>query len=66
MSVLLLLSGSPPLFIGAGFVLGLLVGSFLNVVIWRLPIMLEREWREQCTEGVALVEPTAGGDAPAP
>ncbi|HFE38621.1 MAG TPA: prepilin peptidase [Gammaproteobacteria bacterium] len=34
-------------------VLGLLVGSFLNVVIYRLPIMLEREWREQCVEFLA-------------
>jgi len=30
------------------FILGLLVGSFLNVVIYRLPIMMEREWRTQC------------------
>ena len=25
--------------------LGLIVGSFLNVAIYRLPIMLEREWQ---------------------
>ncbi len=31
-----------------GLLLGLLVGSFLNVVIYRLPIMLKSEWREQC------------------
>jgi leader peptidase (prepilin peptidase) / N-methyltransferase len=31
-------------------VLGLLVGSFLNVVIYRVPIMLNREWRAQCAE----------------
>jgi leader peptidase (prepilin peptidase) / N-methyltransferase len=31
-------------------VVGLCVGSFLNVVIHRLPIMLERGWREQCAE----------------
>jgi leader peptidase (prepilin peptidase)/N-methyltransferase len=31
-------------------ILGLLVGSFLNVVIYRLPKMMEAEWREQCTE----------------
>jgi leader peptidase (prepilin peptidase) / N-methyltransferase len=31
-------------------ILGLLVGSFLNVVIYRLPKMLEREWRAQCVE----------------
>ena len=30
--------------------LGLIIGSFLNVVIHRLPIMLEREWREHCAE----------------
>ena len=31
-------------------VFGLLVGSFLNVVIHRLPIMMEREWRRECSE----------------
>lgn len=31
-------------------ILGLIVGSFLNVVIYRLPIMMEREWRMQCAE----------------
>ncbi len=31
-------------------VLGLLVGSFLNVVIYRLPKMLQAGWREQCCE----------------
>lgn len=29
-------------------ILGLLVGSFLNVVIYRLPVMMEREWTSQC------------------
>jgi leader peptidase (prepilin peptidase) / N-methyltransferase len=31
-------------------VFGLVVGSFLNVTIYRLPIMLEREWRAHCAE----------------
>lgn len=31
-------------------ILGLIVGSFLNVVIHRLPIMLQREWAQQCAE----------------
>ncbi len=34
----------------AAAVLGLLVGSFLNVVIHRLPRMLERGWQAQCAE----------------
>lgn len=45
-----LLAGAPALFIGACLVLGLCVGSFLNVVIHRLPLMLERQWREECAE----------------
>ena len=31
-------------------VLGLIVGSFLNVVVHRLPIMMERDWQCQCAE----------------
>ncbi len=33
---------------GVSVLFGLMVGSFLNVVIHRLPRMLDREWREQC------------------
>src|SRR5215467_13869950 len=50
MSAIELLAASPALFIGTCLVLGLLVGSFLNVVIYRLPIILDRQWREQYTE----------------
>lgn len=42
------LLAEPALFAAAALLLGLLIGSFLNVVIHRLPRMLEREWREQC------------------
>ena len=35
-------------FVSTVFILGLLVGSFLNVVIYRLPVMFKREWREDC------------------
>ena len=45
-----LFTQSPILFIGISFVLALLIGSFLNVVIYRLPIMMEREWQAQCEE----------------
>ncbi len=42
-------------------VFGLLVGSFLNVVIYRLPLMLERDWRRQAREqlGLPAAEDTA-------
>lgn len=30
--------------------IGLTVGSFLNVVIYRLPLMLENDWKSQCRE----------------
>jgi leader peptidase (prepilin peptidase) / N-methyltransferase len=46
--VLELLPQSAAAFIGVALVLGLVVGSFLNVVIYRLPIMLERQWQAQC------------------
>jgi leader peptidase (prepilin peptidase) / N-methyltransferase len=42
-------------------VVGLCVGSFLNVVIHRLPKMLDRGWREQCAD----LAGEAVGDAPA-
>lgn len=45
-----LLLDSTFLFVAMTFLIALLVGSFLNVVIYRLPIMMEREWREQCDE----------------
>ncbi len=46
----LVFSEFPFAFVAVVFVLALLIGSFLNVVIYRLPIMMEREWREQCDE----------------
>jgi leader peptidase (prepilin peptidase)/N-methyltransferase len=45
-----LYAANPALFAGSVLVLGLVVGSFLNVVIYRLPVMLDREWRAQAAE----------------
>jgi len=41
---------SPPAFVAVAAALGLAIGSFLNVVIHRLPKMMEREWQAQCAE----------------
>ncbi|MDT8406710.1 MAG: A24 family peptidase [Methylococcales bacterium] len=35
---------------------GLMVGSFLNVVIYRLPVMLKKQWRRECRAFLALPE----------
>ena len=40
----------PWFFVGTAFVVGMMVGSFLNVVIYRLPLMLERDWKAQCLD----------------
>jgi len=40
----------PWLFVASASLLGLIIGSFLNVVIYRLPKMMEREWRQECAE----------------
>ena len=53
------LQDSPALLAMAAGVLGLAVGSFLNVVIHRLPIMMRAEWRADCAE-LEGREPPAG------
>lgn len=50
MGILELLQTYPAAFTATGLILGVMVGSFLNVVIHRLPKMLELGWREQCDE----------------
>lgn len=58
-----LLATHPTLLVAVSVVFGLTLGSFLNVVIHRLPIMLDREWREQCAwlQGETLpAQPTYG------
>lgn len=56
------LSNEPRLFTATLAVLGLLVGSFLNVVIARLPRMLESAWRRDCAAVSGL--PADGESAP--
>lgn len=38
------------------FIAGLLVGSFLNVVILRLPVMMERQWQREARQLLSLQE----------
>ncbi len=62
MDYLNFLSLHPELMLPIIFLLGLVVGSFLNVVICRLPVMLERKWHLECQ---ALAEPDLALDAQA-
>jgi leader peptidase (prepilin peptidase)/N-methyltransferase len=55
------LQESTALLVGSAFLLSLLVGSFLNVVIHRLPIMLDRQWQAQARE--MLAEPASPAPA---
>jgi leader peptidase (prepilin peptidase)/N-methyltransferase len=55
----------PTTLIVACALLGLAIGSFLNVVIHRLPIMMERDWQAQCAEYATQSTPPADGAAPA-
>tara|TARA_R110002050_G_scaffold9504_1_gene32879 strand:- start:18772 stop:19641 length:870 start_codon:yes stop_codon:yes gene_type:complete len=50
MGLITLLQTSPVWFVLVVSLLGLLVGSFLNVVIYRLPIMMENDWKAQYDE----------------
>ena len=45
-----ILRTEPTFFVTFSVILGLMVGSFLNVVIHRLPKMMEREWHNNCLE----------------
>lgn len=44
------LQNTPTIFIVFSTIIGVMVGSFLNVVIHRLPKMMERAWHHQCAE----------------
>lgn len=58
MSIIYLLEQSPLILTSIVFILGLLVGSFLNVVIYRLPVMMNRAWRKECLDYLDMAEET--------
>jgi len=47
---IMLMEQVPSLLYATVIILGVLVGSFLNVVIYRLPVMMERAWKAECAE----------------
>jgi leader peptidase (prepilin peptidase)/N-methyltransferase len=59
MSFISLLQSSPAVLIITAVLVGLMVGSFLNVVIHRLPRILERQWRTECAELTETAPPPA-------
>ena len=48
-----LLKASPLIAVAFAFIISLLVGSFLNVVIHRVPLMMENDWKAQMAEFIA-------------
>jgi len=47
---IILMEQVPALLYATVIILGVLVGSFLNVVIYRLPVIMERSWKAECAE----------------
>lgn len=56
MSLSTYLASQPLALFFSALLLGLLIGSFLNVLIYRLPIMLQRDWQAQAREILELPE----------
>lgn len=57
MPLSILLRTEPSFFVTFSVIVGLMVGSFLNVVIHRLPKMMEREWHANCLELQGMESP---------
>jgi leader peptidase (prepilin peptidase)/N-methyltransferase len=64
MSIFTYLSQDTTAFLIIIGVLGLIVGSFLNVVIYRVPVMMERGWRGECAEFLQRPELAQDNSAP--
>ena len=65
MAIVELLDLYPFLLIILCLAIGLVIGSFLNVVIHRLPVMMHRTWHAQCCEILGTSGQAATGDGPA-
>ncbi len=56
-NIIAVFQSSPWLFYSTVLFFGLSVGSFLNVVAYRLPLMMERDWKTECHEFLELPSP---------
>ncbi len=54
MTLQTMLQANPAVFLTVIGILGLMIGSFLNVVIYRLPLMMEQQWRQDCHEFLGI------------
>lgn len=64
MDLFVLIQKDPLVFSSLAALVGLMVGSFLNVVIYRTPVILIRRWREECRElNEATATPAAATEA---
>ena len=59
------LLNTPTFFISLIGIIGLIVGSFLNVVIYRLPLMMQRAWQKECQEYLQI-ESSNSTELPSP
>ncbi len=64
METILLLQANPVFFLSIIFILGLLIGSFLNVVAYRLPVMMEKSWQKECKDYLKLADDSNTEEAP--
>ncbi|HFE31821.1 MAG TPA: prepilin peptidase, partial [Gammaproteobacteria bacterium] len=63
MALLDLLASNTAWLLAITALLGLMVGSFLNVVIHRLPLIMQRDWRSQCAEYLEQPEQAPADEA---
>lgn len=62
MNLIIIMQTNPVIFYILTGLTSLLVGSFLNVVIYRLPKMMEREWRSECSQFLEISPPETSTD----
>ena len=64
MNVIELLQTTPVMLLLVAAILGLMVGSFLNVVVYRLPVILQRDWQAQARDVLEVPHDETGEQQP--